>query len=92
MQTLRSIETSGTTRQMTQRHVAGELNPLKLSLQSVSLNAKIQNLIIEHRRTPLIRINWDRKLSEYAENSDNLRFSLKIGYIGSLKLGCYCLH
>jgi hypothetical protein len=71
MQTLRSIETLGTTRQMTQRHVAGDLNPLTLYLQSVSLNAKIQNLITEYNRTPLIRSNWDGELSEYAENSDN---------------------
>jgi hypothetical protein len=56
---------------MTQRQAAGDLNPLALTLQSVSLNAKIQNLIIEYSKTPRIRINWDGELSEYAEDSDN---------------------
>jgi len=44
MQMLRSIEMSGTTRQMTQHQVAGDLNPLALSLQSVSLKVKLQIL------------------------------------------------
>jgi len=41
-----------------------------------------------YSRTPLIRINWDDEPSGYAENPDNLIFSLKIGYIDSLKFGC----
>ena len=42
-------------------------------------------------KTPLIRINWNSGTSGYAENPDNLIFFLKIGYIDSLKFGCYYL-
>jgi hypothetical protein len=31
----------------------------------------------EYGRTPLIRINWDGKPSEYAENPENWLFLLK---------------
>ena len=41
-----------------------------------------------HSRTLLIRINLDGEPSGHAENPN---FSLKIGYIGSLKFGCYYL-
>jgi len=34
-----------------------------------------------------MRINWDGETSGYAENPDNWVFSLKIGYIDSLKWG-----
>jgi len=44
-----------------------------------------QGRIEEKQYTPLIRINWDDEPSGYAECPDNLDFSLKIGYIGSLK-------
>jgi hypothetical protein len=49
-------------------------------------------------RTLLIRINRDGEPSRYAENPDNWIFSLKMGYIGSLKWktvctnGCFMLH
>ena len=71
MQTIRSFETSGTTRQMTEHHFAVNLNPHELSLQTVPLNATIENLLIEDSRTPFIRINWDGESSEYAETPDN---------------------
>ena len=40
-------------------------------------------------RTPLIRVGWDGEASRYAENQGDCDFSLKIGYIVSLKFGCY---
>jgi hypothetical protein len=43
------------------------------------------------RRTPFIRIVLDGEPSGYAENPDNLDFSLKTCYIGNMKFGCYQL-
>jgi len=39
----------------------------------------------------LIWISWVGEPSGYAEYLDNRFFSLKIGYTGSLKFGCYSL-
>ena len=44
-----------------------------------------------YSRTPFIRANWDAETYGYAKNPDNWIFSSKIGYIGSLKFGCYYL-
>jgi len=44
-----------------------------------------------YSRNPLLRINLDGELSGYAENPDNLIFSLNLGYTGSLKFGSYYL-
>jgi len=44
-----------------------------------------------YNRTPIIRINWDGEPPGYAENTDNLDFSLKIVCICCLQFGCYYL-
>ena len=49
-----------------------------------------RNYLTKYSRTPLIRFNWDGESSGYAENPNNWIFSLKIGYIGSLKWGKKC--
>ena len=43
----------------------------------------------QYDRTPIIRINWNGEPSGYADNPDNWIFFLTVGYIGSLKFGCY---
>jgi len=62
------------------------------------LNARYVSCITDnprlkkYSRIPLIRINSNGDLSGYAGNPDNwIFFFLKIGYIGSLQLGCYYL-
>jgi hypothetical protein len=48
-------------------------------------------IVRQYSSTPLIRTDWDGKHSGYAENLKKIIFSLKIGYIGSVKFGCYYL-
>jgi len=45
----------------------------------------------KYSRTPLFRINRDGEQLGYARIMDSWGVSLKIGYSGSLKIGCYCL-
>jgi hypothetical protein len=60
--------------------------PVLLILGGCKIEAKDKkNLLIYCSITPIIRINWDREPSGYAENPDNWIFSFKIGNIGDLK-------
>jgi hypothetical protein len=47
--------------------------------------------MFKYSRAPLIQINRDGEAIGYAKNPDNWNFSLKTGYTGILKFGCYYL-